>query len=66
MPPKPIELMLTTAQLPPAFATRSWLRIISSGSACEMPKAYITFLPVFCSWSRMSGMIAFTRSASGE
>ena len=48
IPPKPIELMLMTAQLPPVFWTRSWFRINSSGSACEMPKAYITFLPVFC------------------
>ncbi len=66
MPPIPTELMLTTAALPPASSTRSWLRIIWSGSACEMPKAYITFLPVFCSWSRMTGMTAFTRSSKGE
>ena len=66
MPPWPIELMLTTAALPPASATRSWLRIIVSGSAEEMPKAYITFLPVRCSWSRITGMIAATRAASGE
>ena len=55
-----------TAQLPPCFTTTSWLRIISSGSVAEMPQAYMTLRPVFCSRSRIIGMIALTRSSSGE
>ena len=66
MAPNPIELMFTTAALPPAASTRSWLRIISSGSVAEIPNAYIVLRPVRCSPSRMTGMIARTRSASGE
>ena len=66
MPPKPTDWMLITGALPPAAATTSWSRIIWSGSPPEMLKAYMTFLPVFCSWSRMMGMTARTRSARLE
>ena len=39
------------------------MRIISSGSVAEMPQAYMTFLPVRCSRSRIIGMIALSRAS---